>query len=140
MSVWANAPVRPYWCYTVALIAAPDSPMAGVTRRLDILIVDESVLHIDIRRMPGMARDASSGVGVGRLPAGQELVPVIVSARTLSPTGCRVGNGHLLLGRKSTLGNRLVALKAVLIANRIVHDGRLDGGPRKPLEGVSGAH
>ena len=79
--------------YTVVLISLPDSPVACVTCSLNILIVHESVLRIDIRRVPGMASDASSGVGVGRLPASQELVPVIVPALALPRTGNSAGNG-----------------------------------------------
>ena len=79
--------------YTAVLISLPDSPVACVTCSLNILIVHEAVLHIDIRRMSGMASDASSGVGVGRLPASQELVPVIVPACALPRTGNSAGNG-----------------------------------------------
>ena len=114
--------------------------MAGVTRRLNILVVDESVLHVDVSRMAGMARDTSSGVGIGSLPAGQELVPVIIPACTLTSAVFSAWSRHLLFGRKAALGYILVALEAILIPNREVHDGRLDGGPRKPHEGVPGTH
>jgi len=84
--------------------------MTGVTRRLDILIAHESVLHADIHRMPGMASYASSGMGIGRLPASQIRVPVIAPACALAPARCVTGNGHRLFGNKSLLGNRLVTL------------------------------
>lgn len=125
---------------TIALIAAPDRSVAGVTRRLDRLVVYESVLGIAIRCMSGMARDARSGIGIGCLPAGQELVPVTVPALALSLARSPTRNGDLLFGGKATLGHRLVTFETALIANRKVHDGWLDGCPRKPLEGVPGAH
>jgi len=49
-------------------------------------------------------------------------------------------HGHLRLRLITTLGHILMALQAVRIANRVMERCRLNGGPRKPLEGVLRAH
>ena len=114
--------------------------MAGVTRRHDLGIVHEAVLGSAIRRVSGVASDARSGVGIGGLPARQELMPVTGAALFVSLARSPTRNGDLLFGRITPLGDVLVALQAGLITNRRVDDRRLDGGSRKPLEGVLRAH
>ncbi len=113
--------------------------MAGIARGLNVLIVDETILRIDVCHVAGVASDARSGVGIGGLPTRQEFVPVIVPAFAL--TAARgTGNRHLRFGREATLNDILMALQAVLIADREVDDRRLDGSARKPLEGIARAH
>jgi hypothetical protein len=125
---------------SVVLISAPDGPMAGVTRRHDSLIVHETILGVAVRRMAGVARDASPGVGVSRLPARQELMPVTGATLVFAFARSPARNRDLLGGPEAALGHVLVAFQAGRITNRRVDDRRLDGGSRKPLERVLRAH
>ena len=102
-----------------------------------MLAVHEPVLGAAARDMPGRATDTSSGGRGASLPAGKLLVPVIVSAFSPTLAGADARHCDLLLGRKSRLGHRLMALEAVSIANWKRLHRRLNGCPCIPLECVA---
>jgi hypothetical protein len=84
--------------------------MAGLAHGTSGQGILESSLRGAISRMSGMATRASSGIGIGSLPACQQLMPVIGAAPLPLSSPTFAENRHRLFGRISSLGHILVAL------------------------------
>ena len=114
--------------------------MAGITCRLHILSIHKPGLHSRAGKMPGMATHARAGIRGGRLPAGQEFMPVIVPASAFSTAGYTGGKCALFPRSKPVRGHILVTLEAVLITDRECEWSRLHRRLRIPLERVTNTH
>ena len=110
-------------------IPAAQHLVAGLAHAEGVLLVEVEDGLVPICRMRAVTVDATRRVGIHRLPARQEKMPVPVLGYTVS--------GEILILRHiAALGDLQVAFQAVPVADRLGKRRGLDGGVSEPLEGI----